>query len=67
MKLIGGSIDAIKLVQRQLDQGEPMDGAGVFFYLRAIGTMKQNLDVPVSLLGNLQNQFETVEMRKRKE
>jgi hypothetical protein len=67
VKLIGGSIDAIKLVQRQLDQGEPMDGAGVFFYLRAIGTMKQNLDVPVSLLGNLQNQFETVEMRKRKE
>ena len=64
VKLIGKSIDSIKFVQKQLDQGDPAEGAGVFFYLRAIGTMKANLDVPVRLLSNLQTQIENVERRK---
>ena len=65
VKLIGRTIDAIKLVQKQLDQGEPAEGAGVFFYLRAIGIMKENLNIPVNLLTNLKNQFETVEIRRK--
>lgn len=68
VKLISKSIDSIKLVQNQLDQGEPVEGASaVFFYLRAIGIMKENLNVPVNLLTNLKNQFETVEIRRKKE
>ena len=66
VKLISKSIDSIKLVQKQLDQGEP-DGAGVFFYLRGIGVMKENLNIPVNLLGNLQSQFETVKIRREGE
>ena len=67
IKIVNKSIDAIKLVQKQLDQGEPAEGAGVFFYLRAIGSMKATLDVPVSLLSNLQNQFEIVKIRREGE
>lgn len=69
IKTVRKAIDGIELVQKQLDQGEPtMDGGGaVFFYLRAIGIMKGNLDIPLNLLTNLKNQFETAEIRREGE
>lgn len=66
LKTVRKSIDAISLVQKKLDPGEPIEGASaVSFYLRGNGIMKENLNFPVNLLTNLKNQFETVEMRRK--
>ena len=64
-KTLSRSLEKIDLVAKQLSQGMPMDGNTVGFYMHGINTITENLSVPRQLLGNLLNQVDNVERRKK--